>query len=67
MGVVQAWRRQGVGTHLLGALIASAREQGVAALRLSVESDNYAQRLYERFGFHEVGKVGRSLTMLLRL
>ena len=67
MGVVQAWQRRGVGRRLLGALIASARERGVAALSLSVEPDNYALRLYERFGFREVGKQGGSLTMLLRL
>jgi GNAT superfamily N-acetyltransferase len=67
MGVVQAMRGRGIGTRLLGALVASAREQDVAALSLSVEPDNYALRLYERFGFHEVGRMGGSLTMLLPL
>jgi len=32
-----------------------------------VESDNYALRLYERFGFRKVDTVGGSLTMLLAL
>ena len=67
IGVVPAWRRRGVGTRLLAALIERAREEGLAALSLSVESDNYALRLYERFGSCEVGKMGESLTMLLRL
>lgn len=67
MGVVEAWRRRGIGAHLLDALIASARERGLAALSLSVEPDNYARHLYERFGFQQVGNRGGSLTMLLHL
>jgi ribosomal protein S18 acetylase RimI-like enzyme len=52
---------------LLAALVAAAREHGLAALSLSVEPDNRARHLYERFGFQEVGTEGGSLTMLLRL
>jgi ribosomal protein S18 acetylase RimI-like enzyme len=36
-------------------------------MSLSVEPDNYARRLYERFGFQQIGKIGGSLTMVLRL
>lgn len=67
MGVVQAWRGLGVGTRLLHALIAAAREQGLPSLSLSVEPDNYARRLYERVGFRQVNEVGGSLTMFLPL
>lgn len=67
MGVAPASRGRGVGTRLLNGLIAAASEQGLASLRLSVEPDNYARRLYERAGFRQVGQVGGSLTMLLRL
>lgn len=67
MGVVPVWRGRGVGTGLLDALIVAARGAGSAALSLSVEPDNPARRLYERFGFHRVGVVDGSLTMLLRL
>jgi len=67
MGVVQRWRRQGVGALLLEALVSSAREQNLVAMSLSVEPDNYARRLYERFGFQQIGKIGGSLTMVLRL
>lgn len=67
MGVLQAWRGRGVGSRLLDALIAAAREQELTALSLSVERDNYARRLYERVGFRQVDEVGGSLTMLLRL
>ncbi|MGB5952569.1 MAG: GNAT family N-acetyltransferase [Ornithinimicrobium sp.] len=67
MGVVSAWRGRGVGSLLLEALITAGREQGVKALSLSVESDNYARHLYERVGFRAVREVRGSLTMLLRL
>lgn len=67
MGVVPAWRGRGVGSGLLDTLIVAARDAGSVALSLSVEPDNPARRLYERFGFHQVGEVDGSLTMLLRL
>lgn len=67
MGVLRAWRGQGVGSRLLHALIAAARKQGLPSLSLSVEPDNYARRLYERVGFRQVNEMGGSLTMLLRL
>ena len=67
MGVVRAWRGRGVGSRLLDALIAAAREQGLGSMSLSVEPDNRARRLYERAGFRQVGEVSGSLTMLLQL
>ncbi len=67
IGVVPASRGHGVGSSLLAALVAAAREHSLAALSLSVEPDNRARHLYERFGSQEVGTEGGSLTMLLRL
>ena len=67
IGVLLARRGQGIGSRLLRAVVAQARGEGVASLSLSVESDNYARRLYERVGFTTVGAVGGSLTMFLRL
>lgn len=67
MAVVPAWRGRGVGSALLDALIAAARDAGIGGLSLSVEPDNPARRLYERFGYQQVGEVNGSLTMLLRL
>lgn len=67
IGVLRSWRGQGVGLALLDALIASARGHGLSAMSLSVNPDNYARRLYERVGFHQVRTVDGSLTMLLRL
>lgn len=60
-------RGRGVGSALLEALILSARAAHVGALSLSVEDDNPAVRLYERFGFVSVARVGNALTMRLDL
>lgn len=67
MGVLKAWRAQGVGSRLLDELIDAARTRGLAAVSLSVEPDNHARRLYERVGFRRVGESSGSLTMVLRL
>ncbi len=67
MGVERPSRSRGVGTLLLDALITASREAGLPALSLSVETDNYARGLYERFGFDQVGSTGGSLTMILHL
>lgn len=67
MGVVPARRREGVGVRLVGALVRTARAQGLGALSLSVEDDNHARRMYERSGFVRVGGTAGSSTMLLRL
>lgn len=65
MGVVPQWRGHGLGAELLGALIGDAADTGLAGISLSVERDNYAARLYERFGFRRVGEAGESSIMLL--
>lgn len=66
MGVVAAFRGQGVGTRLLAALIHEARDRNCRALSLSVEDANRAARaLYERAGFKRLGRNGKSDTMTL--
>ena len=67
IGVLEPWRGQGIGTQLMRKLIAAARARGLAALSLSVESDNPAGSLYRRLGFVVVGRVDASLTMRLDL
>lgn len=67
MGILPMWRGRGIGTRLLEALLAQARQAGLITLSLSVEPDNQARRLYERAGFLTVNDAGGALTMLLRL
>jgi [ribosomal protein S18]-alanine N-acetyltransferase len=67
IAVVPSRRGRGFGDQLLTALIEQAREDGVAALSLSVEKDNPALKLYERFGFEPVKEMGSTVVMRARL
>jgi len=67
IAVRSPWRGHGVGARLLTALITAADEAGVPALSLSVELDNRARHLYERFNFAPVEESEGAVTMLLRL
>lgn len=54
---------RGIGTTLLDHLLSSTACP--SRVSLSVSDYNPARRLYERFGFHVVGKAGDSTIMLL--
>lgn len=57
IAVRPAERGRGVGTALLLALLAAAREEGAATATLDVRVSNLgAQRLYERLGFRPAGR-----------
>jgi ribosomal protein S18 acetylase RimI-like enzyme len=67
IGVRKDFRRHGVGTALLLALLGRAREDGVLRMSLSVEIENVARLLYERFGF-QLHSVNQGVaTMLVQL
>ncbi|GAB4571287.1 MAG: hypothetical protein Kow0077_07610 [Anaerolineae bacterium] len=54
-GIVPGWRGQGLGHQVFAALVAQAREAGIAALSLVVRSDNVAaQSIYRKAGFETV-------------
>lgn len=55
--VALTMRRKGVGTHLLDALIAAARETSSRSVYLEVRESNTAARsFYERAGFEQTGR-----------
>lgn len=57
------YRRQGLGAAVLGALVAGARERGLAEITLEVRPSNLAAiALYSRFGFLAVGRRPRFYT-----
>ncbi|HYQ44585.1 MAG TPA: GNAT family N-acetyltransferase [Polyangiaceae bacterium] len=64
IGVRKEFRRHGVGTALLLALLGRAREDGVPSVSLSVEIENVARLLYERFGF-QLHSVARGVATLV--
>ncbi|WP_439380517.1 GNAT family N-acetyltransferase [Amycolatopsis lexingtonensis] len=55
IGVAAAWRGRGVGRALLHAVEARAKEAGIARISLSVERENFAQRLYLAVGYEVTG------------
>ena len=62
MGVLPAFRGQGIGSRLLDACIAKAWAKGLIRIQLEVRSDNApAIRLYERHGFIREGTKRRSM------
>jgi len=57
ISLLPEWRGRGVGTALMQAVIAEARDAG-KAVTIAVEKFNPAQRLYRRLGFREVSDEG---------
>jgi ribosomal protein S18 acetylase RimI-like enzyme len=68
VAVVDGHRGSGIGTALMDAIHARAREQSLTQISLSVDTDNPAKRLYERLGYvdyppgHEHGRMLLQLT-----
>jgi GNAT superfamily N-acetyltransferase len=63
--VLPGYRGAGVGTALVAAAVAEARNRSLPALSLSVEEGNPARRLYERLGFRPVAPAHHPGTLLL--
>ncbi|MBI4987911.1 MAG: GNAT family N-acetyltransferase [Rhodocyclales bacterium] len=62
VGVLSAYRRQGVGMALLEATINTARNKGLTRIELYVRTDNEnARRLYEKFGFAVEGLLRKHI------
>src|SRR5258706_8383685 len=54
MAVLGEWRRRGVGTALLEALLERARERSIR--RITLHAQTHAAAFYRRFGFNERGE-----------
>ena len=68
IAVVPSARGRGVGSKLIEALLARAREAGYDTISLSVDRTNAgAIELYGRHGFEQVGESDDSVTMLAQL
>lgn len=62
MGLLPAFRRQGIGTQLLSAAIGAAWSRGLRRIELTVREDNTnAKALYERLGFRDEGIKRQSM------
>ena len=62
MGIIEAYRGQGLGRRLMLAALKQARASGFIRIELSVHADNArAIALYERVGFLKEGVQKRSV------
>jgi len=69
IGVLESARGEGAGSAMLEHLLDVARRKGYAAVSLSVDRDNPARRLYERYGFVDAGvsqDTDSSVTLVIR-
>lgn len=62
LALLPAYRNAGVGTYLLEGLLSEARNEG-KPVRIHVEMQNPARRLYERLGFTHVADHGLYMLM----
>ena len=63
LAVVSEYRRQGIGTMLITALLERASRRGTRRVSLMVSSDNHAHALYEKCGFRVCANTGDSYLM----
>jgi [ribosomal protein S18]-alanine N-acetyltransferase len=61
------YRGQGIGTLLLEEVIKMAKTSGIKKISLSVDPNNPALRLYERYGFQKIRIDGTSWDMVVTL
>lgn len=62
ISLMPQWRQCGIGTSLVAGMTRDADALGTS-IRLFVEPENPARRLYERFGFRESGRRQHYLQM----
>ena len=67
MSVLQSYRKQGVGTLLLKAMLDRLARNGYRQVSLSVDILNHAYKMYQKAGFTNVGPSGESVTMIKKL
>jgi GNAT superfamily N-acetyltransferase len=67
MSVVEKYRNQGIGTTLLTKMIEKLIQCGYEQVSLSVDLENYALKLYQKFGFKIVHSDDQSAIMLKHL
>jgi [ribosomal protein S18]-alanine N-acetyltransferase len=60
-------RGKGIGTLLIEEVLKRAKELGYKKISLSVDPNNPALRLYERYGFEKIGVDGTSWDMITEL
>lgn len=67
ISLYKEYRRLGIGTALMGAMLQFLREKGYKQVSLSVQKANYAVGMYRKAGFKVVDENEEEYIMLCRL
>ncbi|MCL2593006.1 MAG: GNAT family N-acetyltransferase [Defluviitaleaceae bacterium] len=67
ISLYQGYRNKGIGTNLLELMLSLLKENGYNQVSLSVHKDNYAVKMYEKFGFKVVKDLANLYLMALSL
>jgi len=67
MAVIKDYRGKGIGTELVNKICYHARKLGIEKISLSVDPNNFALKLYQKFGFIKVSESGTSWTLVKKL
>lgn len=67
ISVYEEYRRLGIGTALVGAMLRLLKEQGYRQTSLSVQKENFAVGLYKKAGFEVADERGEEYIMVCRL
>lgn len=65
MAILQDYRGFGIGTRLLEYLIKNSIEK-YPNISLSVDPSNYAKKLYQKYGFEEIGENEGAIVMIMK-
>ena len=67
MSVRKGYRGRGIGSALLKKMLITLQANGYENVSLSVQKENYAVKLYQKFGFHVFHETEEEYVMLVRL
>jgi ribosomal protein S18 acetylase RimI-like enzyme len=67
ISILKEYRKKGIGTALMQAMIDRMKTKGYSKASLSVQKDNYAFELYKKLGFEIVEEQNEDYLMVLKL
>ncbi|RAP32386.1 GNAT family N-acetyltransferase [Candidatus Marinamargulisbacteria bacterium SCGC AG-414-C22] len=67
ISILKNFRRQGIGTALMKAMLQLLKDHRYDKTSLSVQKDNFAVKLYEKVGFKKISETKEDYLMICKL
>lgn len=67
ISIYPEYRNKGIGTRLMASLLEILRTKGFDKVSLSVDKNNYAVKMYRKFGFEAIAERDHDYLMIKRL